>query len=443
MSTDVVLLQDLTGSYRDDLSNMKKQIPIAVNRLTNPYLEEIFGPDIEFGISTFKDKPVSPFGGSSDYVYQSELAFTNDIATVKNEVDSFSASGGADGPEAQLEALTHTAFDSDGGLNYRSGSTRIAVISTDASYHVAGDYATAPANDLDSNIEDEDYPTIAGLKSVLETEDMIPVFLVTDGVEGDYEDLVDQLGRGYVTSLNPDSSNVSDAIKYAVAKSNLGAALEEGTTSSDELNGDGSNDIIFGLDGEDQIFGYGGNDFLDGGFDLDYLYGGAGSDTVSGGDGADYVEGNNGPDTLIGGSGNDTLIAGVGNDVLQGDDGDDILDGGLDPTFSDSDTYVFDTGAEYGVLELGVDQISFFKPNDKIQLSQDTFTAVDPSNFFGEASTVSEAKTLDEAIVNVGGQLYYNENGVDPGFGSGGQFASVSFSFLPLNSSNFDIVDTD
>ncbi|NER05141.1 MAG: hypothetical protein F6K17_22370, partial [Okeania sp. SIO3C4] len=91
---------------------------------------------------------------------------------------------------------------------------------------------------------------------------------------------------------------------------------------------------------------------------------------------------------------------------------------------------------------LGVDQISFFKPNDKIQLSQTTFTAVDSSNFFGEASTLSEAETLDGTIVNVGGELYYNENGVEPGFGSGGQFASVSFSSSPLTSSNFDIVQT-
>ena len=92
-------------------------------------------------------------------------------------------------------------------------------------------------------------------------------------------------------------------------------------------------------------------------------------------------------------------------------------------------------------MGIGVDQISFFKPNDKIQLSQDTFTSVDPNNFFAEASTLSEAETLDETIVNVDGALYYNENGVEAGFGSRGQFASVSFSISPLTSSNFDIVD--
>ena len=444
MATDVVLLQDLTGSYVDDLPKLKTQIPIAVNRLTSPYLEPIFGPDIKFGISSFKDKPVYPFGYPGDYVYRGETALTTDISTIKKEVSKFQASGGGDLKEAQLEALVHTALDSDSVLGYRSGAKRIALIATDADYHKAGD-SSLPANNYDSNIENEDYPTVARLKSVLQTQGVEPVFLVTDNVKPQYETLVNDLGRGYVVSLKGDSANVADAIKYAVAKSNLGSNpnFTEGTKDDDIIDGGTDNDTIFGGDGEDSIAAAGGNDFIDGGLNTDYLYGGTGQDTIAGGDGDDYLSGDIGNDTLIGGIGKDTLSAGVGNDILQGDGGDDILDGGFSMT--DSDTYVFDTGTEYGVLPLGVDTINILKQNDKIELSKDTFTQITAAGFFDSATTEAQGKVKTQPIVyvstGIGGDLYYNENGAASGWGSGGKFASIVFSMGAVDESSFNVVD--
>ena len=445
MATDVTLLQDLTGSYNNDLPELKTQIPIAVNRLTSPYLEPIFGPDIKFGISSFKDKPVSPFGGSSDYVYQGETALTTNISTIKNEVSNFQASGGRDRQEAQLEALVHTALDSDSVLGYRSGAKRIALIATDAPYHKAGDYNSAPANDYDSNIENEDYPTVAGLKSVLQTQNVEPVFLVTNNVKPQYENLVNALGRGYVVSLKGDSANVADAIKYAVAKSNLGGNPDfiEGTGGDDALDGNNGDDTMLGGDGDDTMLGFGGNDFIDGGFNTDYLYGGLGSDTIAGGDGGDSLYGGPGGDTLIGGSGDDELSAGSGSDILQGDGGDDILDGGFSMT--DSNTYVFDTGTEYGVLPLGVDTINFLNVNDKIELSKDTFTEITAAGFFDSATTEADGKVKTKPIVyvstGVGGDLYYNENGAGSDWGSGGKFASIVVSMGTVGESSFNVVD--
>ena len=445
MATDVVFLKDSTGSFGNDLPQLKTQIPIAVNRLTSPYLEPIFGPDIKFGISSFKDKPVSRFGGPSDYVYQGETALTTNISTIKNKVSNFQASGGGDSKEAQLEALVHTALDSDSVLGYRSGAKRIALIATDAPYHKAGDYNSAPANDYDSNIENEDYPTVAGLKSVLEDQNVEPVFLVTDNVKQQYETLVDDLGRGYVVSLKGNSANVADAIKYAVAKSNLGSNPDiiEGTGGDDALDGNNGDDTMLGGDGDDTMLGFGGDDFIDGGFNTDYLYGGLGSDTIAGGDGGDSLYGGPGGDTLIGGSGDDELSAGSGSDILQGDGGDDILDGGFSMT--DSNTYVFDTGTEYGVLPLGVDTINFLNVNDKIELSKDTFTEITAAGFFDSATTEADGKVKTKPIVYVstgmGGDLYYNENGAGSDWGSGGKFASIAFSMGPVGESSFNVVD--
>ena len=445
MATDVTLLQDLTGSYSDDLDQLKTQIPIAVNRLTSPYLEPIFGPDIKFGISSFKDKPVYPFGFPGDYVYQGETALTTNISTIKNEISNFQPSGGLDFKEAQLEALVHTALDSDSVLGYRSGAKRINLVITDTAYHKAGDYSSAPANDYDSNIENEDYPTVAGLKSVLQTQNVEPVFLVPDHVKPQYETLVNDLGRGYVVSLQGDSANVADAIKYAVAKSNLGSNPDfiEGTGGEDVLDGNNGDNTMLGGDGDDTMLGYGGDDFIDGGFNTDYLYGGLGSDTIAGGDGDDSLSGDSGNDTLIGGSGDDILFAGSGSDILQGDGGDDILDGGF--SWTDSNTYVFDTGTEYGVLPLGVDTINFLNVNDKIELSKDTFTQITATGFFDSATTEADGKVKTKPIVYVstdmGGDLYYNENGAGSDWGSGGKFASIAFSMGAVGESSFNVVD--
>ena len=242
------------------------------------------------------------------------------------------------------------------------------------------------------------------------------------------------------------SANVADAIKYAVAKSNLGSNpnFTEGTKGDDIIDGGTGNDTIFGGDGEDSIAAAGGNDFIDGGLNTDYLYGGTGQDTIAGGDGDDYLSGDIGNDTLIGGIGKDKLFAGGGNDILQGDGGDDILDGGS--FMADSDTYVFDTGTEYGVLPLGVDTISLLKYNDKIELSKDTFTQITAAGFFDSATTESQGKIKTQPIVYVstgmGGDLYYNENGAGLDWGpAGGKFASIVFSMGAVDESSFNVVD--
>jgi serralysin len=140
--SDIVLLQDLSGSFGDDLPRLREIIGPLVDNLRNPILERIFGADPFFGVSSFVDKPVDPFGSSysGDYVYRQDLALTSDSNSVVSTVNSstFSIRNGGDGPEAQLEALLQLTFDP----NYRSGSTRIALIVTDAPFHLPPDGVT-------------------------------------------------------------------------------------------------------------------------------------------------------------------------------------------------------------------------------------------------------------------------------------------------------------
>jgi len=461
--TDLVLLQDLTGSFGDDLLNSKSLVPAVLNRLSSTYLAPIFGANLQFGLASFKDKPFSPLGSTGDYVYKREVALTTSATLVKNTYASFVASGGNDLPESQLEALLQAAQGSAGGsVGYRAGSTRLVTVITDAPYHVAGDLAairpgTTVANNLDGVINpNEDYPSIAGVRSVLEAQKIIPLFLVTSDVKASYDDLVSpgKLGRGVVVTLDNNSANIADVIKFAVAKANgTISSGGTGTNGDDDIDASdfptGGNKVVFAGEGNDTVdlFGISGNHFIDGGAGFDVLYGGIGQDKADGGSGDDNLYGGNGNDILFGSSGSDVLRGQGGDDILQGDSGNDDLFGG-----AGNDRFVFDTGLAFAATDLGVDSIKDFRRlvgnTDKIELSRDTFTIlpIGPSlaaaNFASVATDALAATSAAKIVYSTGTRsLFYNQNGLTGGFGSGGSFAIFDPLAPTLIASDFVVVD--
>ena len=460
--SDIVLLQDLTASDDHELVELKAELPATVNRLTNPLLASIFGRDLKFGIASFKDKPIPPFGGYADYVYQAEVPLTNNVITVKDKIFGFEAFGGNDGPESQLDALLYAALDSGGSLGYRVGSFRVVFLATDSVYHVAGDRAAVSPSDTIANNGDgvidpyEDYPEIGQVKTALEANNIIPIFLTTSNVVADYEKLVTKLGRGDVLTLGSKSENVADAIKEAIARSRNVISTDVVTTNADDTfnrrDFSPGNKVIFAEGGNDSISlsGVAGNHYIDGGAGSDTLFGGSGADRIDGGSDDDKLVGGKGDDILFGSSGKDTLIGGNGNDYLQGDSGDDILIGG-----AGSDKFAFATGSKFDIRELGVDTINDFTPDqDKIQLSQYTFIALSNSVFptaldsadFATVTNDSLAAVSSAKIVynRVNGSLFYNPNGSADGFAdinSGGKFAQLgATSFPALTTDSFKVV---
>ena len=95
-------------------------------------------PDVKFAIASFIDRPVSPWGSPGDYLYQAELALTDDVAAFERTLDSLSVRSGNDFPEAQWVGLWRAA--NGVGLNLREGSSRIIYMATDAPAHSASDY---------------------------------------------------------------------------------------------------------------------------------------------------------------------------------------------------------------------------------------------------------------------------------------------------------------
>jgi Ca2+-binding RTX toxin-like protein len=160
----------------------------------------------------------------------------------------------------------------------------------------------------------------------------------------------------------------------------------------------------------------------------------------SGGEGNDFLDasgtstpitadGGAGDDILIGGSGDDILIGGDGADLLIGGAGNDILIGG-----SGAVSIGFDTGAAFNAADIGTDLIQNFGTTDSIVLDVTVFTAL--TSAIGGPLSASEfavvdsdeAAALSDALIVYGatsGNLYYNANGAEEGFGDGAQFATL------------------
>ena len=196
---------------------------------------------------------------------------------------------------------------------------------------------------------------------------------------------------------------------------------------------------LIASDSEENLFGFtstiygavngsGEDETLVGSAVVDALVGGGGSDRIFGKGGDDNLQGRPGNDHLFGGDGDDILIGGIGRDRLNGGEGNDTLTGG-----ASIDRFIFNTNQEFATDDLGVDTITDFDlVRDLILLDRRTFTAIESDasidDVFATVTTNAAAEISEAAIVynSNNGNLFYNANGSDSGFGSGGQFAILS-----------------
>lgn len=363
---DVFMLYDLSGSFWDDLPNVKGQFSSLYDSLNAE-------GDVQFGIGSFIDKPVGDFGSDrvfagydenhdpifiSDYVYKTHLGVTGDKAVIQDTLNALDTQNGLDWKEAQLEGLVQVALRG-AEIGFRDGAQKFVVLSTDAAYHKEGDYAGASlgANDYDTEIEDEDYPAVAAVGELLEAAGITPVFAVTEYAMSYYQQLVDIWGFGSVTVLTSNSSNletaITDGLKAATTDLNLTVTGDDygyvssmtpesyedvgvGTYTFDitleipEDSVDYSSDgMTLAIDGYGEVnvevaiesvdaTGDSGDDTLSGDDGMNGLYGLAGADTLDGRGGDDTLEGGSGDDTMTGGLGDDSFVFadGHGNDTI-------------------------------------------------------------------------------------------------------------------------------
>ncbi|MGE4325764.1 MAG: hypothetical protein AB7E21_06590 [Pseudodonghicola sp.] len=295
---EMVLLQDLSGSFSDDV--------ITVRGLADDLIATLSGlaDSVRLGLASFIDKPTSPFGSPGDHEYQTELGLTSDFDAWKAALDAMIVGSGNDGPEAQMTGLLQVALRA-GELGWSSDALKVVVLTTDAAPHFAGDNPVAP-NDGDAvtdgpgdNGTGEDYLTIDQVKAALLDAGIIPIFAVTSGVVSDYQALVDEFGFGTVVTLSSDSSDIIGSIEGGISDA-TDTLIENaiGTDLADVIHGNSANNLIRGRAGNDKIFGDTGNDTLVGGQGKDKLSGERGNDVLDGGEGKDWLKGGAGDDTF-------------------------------------------------------------------------------------------------------------------------------------------------
>lgn len=380
---DLFLLHDISGSFSDDQRTVASLAPSLVSAVT------ALQPDATFGLGSFSDIPVTPFGSTGDVTFAINSPLSASSTTFTRAVSSLSIKSGGDTPEAQLSALLMTARNAS-TIGFRSDSARVVVLTTDAPYHLAGDGVSGGITTVNNGdgVADgspagtgEDYPTVGQLRTALLAANIIPVFAVTSDVVSTYQSLVTSLGFGTVVTLSSDSSNIITAIQTALttttstivesAVSGSGNDTIIGNESANALSGGAGNDTISGDVGNDTLTGSGGNDTLNGGTGIDVaVYQGTSADyTVTrltgltdayvvshnsgGADGTDTIigietlvfsNGSNAPTDLIavpvtptvtsggilydGNSDDDALVAETGGaDTLRGFAGNDFLNG--------------------------------------------------------------------------------------------------------------------
>ena len=153
---DVYFLVDLTGSFYDDLPNFKSQAPgiIATIKASNP--------NSRFGLGTFEDYPIYPFGSlsSGDKAYKQISDLTSDTLSIINAINGLYTRNGYDWPESQLPALFQTATGKGQDLSllgypeasipagqrasFRSDASKLILLWTDAPFHLPGDPGLIP-----------------------------------------------------------------------------------------------------------------------------------------------------------------------------------------------------------------------------------------------------------------------------------------------------------
>jgi len=135
---DVAIVFDTTGSMGGEIAALRNNLVSFVNgvRQTLPL------SDIRFALVDFKDYPnrYNSCGYSGQYSLPTDAPFTvvtpiggTDLQLVQ-AVNSLSAQGGQDQPEAYARALWELS-QPDSGLNFRPGSARFAILVGDAPPH--------------------------------------------------------------------------------------------------------------------------------------------------------------------------------------------------------------------------------------------------------------------------------------------------------------------
>jgi len=205
---DVCLLEDETGSFSDDIANLKN--PATIAAIFNGVRAE--SPDSQFAVAGFRD-----FGDA--WVYRLLSGMSPNFANWAAGVNSLTAAGGGDLPEAQypaIRAAVQGGFGS-GSCGFRADPqvARVLVVATDATFHTGGAYGD-----------------FASTLPVLTGADVTVIGLKAPGAGNELNQLAAATG-GSVQALSSDGSNIAAAILAGLG--NLPVDVAMSSTCTDPI----------------------------------------------------------------------------------------------------------------------------------------------------------------------------------------------------------------
>ncbi|MDF1498263.1 MAG: C39 family peptidase [Patescibacteria group bacterium] len=245
---DLIFLVDTTGSMWDDIDAVK----VSANEIVEALNSE--GLDYRVAIADYRDYPKLPYGGSSDYVYNLDLPFSNDKDSIISAINGLSLGWGADEPESVYSALVHSMEDPDkdpvnsANSGWRNGVTKAIIIMGDAPPHIpepwSGGHTLADVISTSESID----PVIVYSIIIGSSESAYDAFAeISEGTNGNVytsptaNDVVAAIleaigdiseppeNRGVIVSITPESAETTagNFASYSVNITNFGNIADE------------------------------------------------------------------------------------------------------------------------------------------------------------------------------------------------------------------------
>lgn len=203
---DIEIAIDTTGSMAPAISQAKAQ---ATN-LVNEVKAEI--PDAQFAVVDFRDSTDGPAE------YQVRTPMTGTAATVQAAINTMSAGGGGDFPEA-YNLVFNKAYNplTAGAIGWRSGSRKFVVVIGDAPPH--GAVPAGYSNCFDSSPDPHGFNTATELKGLAAAQRTLFMVATNDSIKRCYDQLVvgGFSGSASVKLGSSFSKQIVDLIKAASA----------------------------------------------------------------------------------------------------------------------------------------------------------------------------------------------------------------------------------
>ncbi|OQV13505.1 Integrin beta-PS [Hypsibius exemplaris] len=252
---DLYYLMDLSHSMLDDkikLATLGRYLADEMRNLTSNF---------QLGFGSFVDKVVMPFvstvpkkliapcdGCAAPYGYKHHMTLSEDTDQFTGRVNDARISGNLDAPEGSFDAIMQSiACRNDVG--WRDKARKLLVLSTDASFHSAGDgklggIVTPNDGECHLALQDgemqysesttQDYPSLSQINRAVKENKINLIFAVTEDQFPTYDRVSNYIEGSIAGKLANDSSNIVELVKDQYNK----------ISSSIELKDNAPTDIV-------------------------------------------------------------------------------------------------------------------------------------------------------------------------------------------------------